>query len=93
MPVDAYKKMTRNQVDEQLFGPDGKMYNTLHCPKNKQLGETNEYDDNNGVIRPDELLYDDQEDSFFAKIRKGSKDIMADADPETTTVATSAVYG
>ena len=34
VPVDAYKKMTRNQVDEQLFGPDGKMYNTLNCPKN-----------------------------------------------------------
>ena len=30
IPVDAYKPIKRSKVDEELFGQDGVLYNTLH---------------------------------------------------------------
>ena len=41
-------------------------------------------------MRPDELLYDDREGEFFARM-KGGSDGQLDVNPEAMTVATSAV--
>lgn len=92
VPVDAYRPITRTQVDEELFGAEGSMYNTLNCTS-KTTGQYVDEDDNNGIIRPDELLYNDQEDKFFARMRGASREQAHTTDPETATVATSAVYG
>ena len=37
IPVDVEKKMRRSKVDEELLGPEGELYNSLHRgPKNLQ---------------------------------------------------------
>lgn len=48
------------------------------------------YDD--GVLRQDELYYDDREGEFFARMKGGSMDAMHDKNLDATTVATSVVY-
>jgi hypothetical protein len=65
------------------------MYNTLNCTSNTLRNMTEEDD---GILRQDEMLYNDQDDRFFDKMRGASKEPARETDPETTTVATSAVY-
>jgi len=90
IPVDAYKPITRTAVDDELFGAEGTMYNTLNCTTKDFANMTEEDDD--GILRHDEMLYNDQEDKFYSKTRIGSREPMRDADLDTTSVATSAVY-
>ena len=56
------------------------------------MGKYAEQEEDDGIIRPDELLYDDKEDKFFEKMTGAKREQAQSADPETTTVATSAVY-
>ena len=62
VPVDAYKPITRTKVDDELFGAEGTMYNTLNCTSNTIRNMTE--DDDDGILRQDELLYNDQEEKF-----------------------------
>ena len=84
--------MEPNKLDEDLFGNEGKAYNTLNIgTPNGRNGHT--FDDDTGVLRQDEMYYDDREGQFFAKLKKGgSMDAAVYDNFEATTVATSAVY-
>ena len=54
-------------MDEELFGPEGTLYNTLNTPNNNFANMAD--DEDNGIIRPDELLYNDREGEFFSKMQ------------------------
>lgn len=90
VPVDVHKKITHAVLDEELFGKEGQQYNTLHQESpGPQLAEAEE---EQTILRPDEMLYDDREADFFAKMKAhGSDPQLYDADAEAATVATSAV--
>lgn len=92
VPVDVHKPITHAKLDEEIFGNDGKMFNTMHnlsSPKDAMNPEA-AYDD--GYLRNDEIYYDDREGEFFAKMKGGSMDFARDNNLDATTVATSAVY-
>lgn len=91
VPVDVAKPITAAKVDEELFGAEGTMYNTLHHGS-AHMANMADADEDNGILRPDELLYNDREGEFFAKMRGASREPARESDPETTTVATSAIY-
>lgn len=88
VPVDVHKPITHTAVDEELFGAEGKQYNTLHQESPDRHLADALAEEERGIIGPDEMLYDDRE--FFTKFRAGS-DPTLDVNPEAMTVATSAV--
>ena len=92
VPVDAHKPITHAKLDEEIFGNEGRMFNTMHnlsSPKDAINPEA-AYDD--GYLRNDEIYYDDREGEFFARMKGGSMDVAKDNNLDATTVATSAVY-
>lgn len=92
VPVDVHKPITHAKLDEEIFGNEGKMFNTMNnlsTPKGQMSPEA-AYDD--GYLRNDEIYYDDREGEFFAKMKGGSMDLVQDRNLDATTVATSAVY-
>ena len=92
IPVDVQKPIAQSKLDEDLFGNEGKAYNTLNIgTPNGRNGLA--FEDDTGVLRQDEMYYDDREDQFFSKLKKGgSMDAALYDNLEATTVATSAVY-
>ena len=50
------------------------------------------FNDNGSKLGPDEILYNDREGEFFARMKGVSKSLDKDLDLDTTTVATSAIY-
>ena len=92
VPVDVHKPITRTPLDEELFGDEGKRYNTIHQESpDAPLAEDPAEDDR---LRPDEMLYDEREGEFFARMKAhGSDPLLAEVSPEAMTVATSAVDG
>lgn len=93
VPVDAHKPITHARLDEEIFGNEGKMFNTMHnlgSPKNDMNPEA-AYDDN--CLNQDEMFYDDREGEFFSRMKGGlSMDAAHDRNLDATTVATSIVY-
>lgn len=93
VPIDLNKPMTRKAIDEELFGDEGKRYNTIHMESAEPLQVVDDGADNER-LHPDEMVYNDRDFEFFAKMRAhGSDPILADVNPEALTVATSAVDG
>lgn len=91
VPVDVHRKIAHAPLDEELFGEEGKHFNTIHqgSPET-QLAEA-QAEQEKGILRPDEMLYDDREGEFFARMKAFGSDPAADVNPEAVTVATSAV--
>lgn len=86
VPVDVHKPITHAAVDEELFGAEGKQYNTLHQESPEPGLAERLAEEEKNILRPDEMLYDDGD--VFARIKGGSD---GDVNPEAMTVATSAV--
>lgn len=95
VPVDTQKPITLSKLDEDLFGNEGKVFNTLNIstPKNLRTND-GKFDDDKGGFIQDEMYYDDREGEFFARLKKGGSMDAAvyDTNLEASTVATSAVY-
>lgn len=92
VPIDLNKPMTRKPLDEELFGDEGKRYNTINMESaDPPLVVDDTADDR---LHADEMYFDDREGDFFAKMRAhGSDPVLAEVNPEAMTVATSAVDG
>lgn len=96
IPVDTGKPIVHAKLDEDLFGAEGRIFNTLHhggSPKHLITSPRSEMDNEKAMLRPDEMIYEDREELFMARMNKGgSMDAGMDSNFEATTVATSAVY-
>ena len=94
MPVDVQKKIKYTPLDEELFGDPGKEFNTIHGLRgdgpDPQLEEALA-EQEKSILRPDELIFDDREDQFFARMKAHSSETPTEANAEAMTVATSAV--
>ncbi len=90
--MDVHKPIRPTKLDEEIFGNEGRMFNTMHnlsTPKGDMNPEA-AYDD--GHLREDEMFYDDREGEFFARMKDGSMYAHGDKNLDATTVATSVVY-
>lgn len=92
VPVDVHKPITHAKLDEELFGREGQQFNTIHGTGPIIAANAEE---ETGVLRPDELLWDDNETDILARMKAYGSDPHRDRElsPEAMTVATSAVDG
>lgn len=89
IPVDVHKKITRQPLDVDLFGEEGKQYNTIHQESpDPQVAEALAEEEAKNNLGTDEMLYDDREGEFFARMKAYDPSEVC---PEAMTVATSAV--